>query len=205
MPALPRNGSLDQILRALALMAQSAAYQAALNQKIAAMNPGPLLNLIGVDGSAFALDLSDTQAGGPAGWLGRTTGTTAPGFAAVYVTDHLRLAPPYPVLELAGMPGHGGVPGGTRYEEAEFRSWSYVVDAVAITQEDDPQAAQRSALVMVDALEQLVERNDSLGGLVELISATSPPHPGGSHPTSDGIVAAALVRFEVSSLRTSGR
>jgi hypothetical protein len=79
-----------------------------------------------------------------------------------------------------------------------------VVDAVVITHGDDPSWVQREALMLVDAFEHLVERNEFLGGLVELITAEGPPAPGGARIAQGvGLLAAASVRFTAMARRIS--
>jgi hypothetical protein len=196
------TGSLEQVLRCLQLLAQSAAYTTELQAKIAEMaSPFVPGNFKDANGANFTLNITDTEFGGPAGWLGTMPNSTTPAFAAVQITDNLRPLPPFPRLLLIG--DHGPAP---LAEEREYREWRYGVQAVTITSGDaDVQAVQRDAFVMVDAFESLVERNESLGGLVDLITADHPPISGGyGRIKNAGILAASMVHFRVSVRRASG-
>lgn len=205
-----RAGALEQLLRVLALLGMSQAYSNTLEAVVANMNPAPTLNpfrdpTVGLNmaGYTFPIDLTDTEFGvAPSAWMGMEKAVPRkPGFAKVQLTENLRLLPPWPILELMGVPGvgHG-------LNEAGVKEWEYAVDAIVITQNDkDPNAAQREALVMIDAFEQLIYANQQLGGLCARIDAPSPPQPGGSGSVKGaGVLAAAMVRFHIDGLRASG-
>jgi hypothetical protein len=202
----PQTGSLEQILRCLQAVALSPAYGVELGVLVGNMNPGPTLGLFrDTVGGTFNLDISDKLDGGPAAWLGKLDAATAPGFATVTITDELKLLPPFPVLQLVAQPGKPQLGIGGVAEDIGFRGWSYTVDAVAIAHVDaDPQSAQRGAMVMIDAFEALVEINESLGGLVQLISATGPPQATSRQDPKGGFAGFAMVRFEARVKRASG-
>lgn len=202
MAQAPNTGSLEQVLRCLQLLASSAAYTTELQAKITDMaNPFIPGIFKAADGTSFNLNLTDAQFGGPGGWVGMTTSNSPPGFAAVQITDNLRPLAPFPRLLLIGDHGPGPLA-----EEREYRVWRYGVQAVSICFGDlDPQAVQRDAFVMVDAFESLVERNENLGGLVDLITADHPPISGGyGRIKGAGIMAAAMIHFRITVRRASG-
>jgi hypothetical protein len=197
---LARTASVEQLLRCLAALAQSPAYQAELENTVSYMSQNPLPGSFrDLNGQSFSLDLADNQYGPPQGWVGKSRADSLPGFAKVWITDQLRVpGGPYPLLELIAMPGRRGPANMEVYKE-----WLYVIDAVAITAGPDPNAIQRDALAMIDAFEQLVYRNNpALGGLVVKIDAPAGPVPSGSQADKSGAVAAAMVRFECLVLRT---
>lgn len=203
---IAQTGSLEQVLRTMALLAQSSAYAGALAVLVNNMKPGPTLgNFFDVTGAPFTLDISDTEAGGPAQWLGKQDAATPPGFAEVVVTDGIRLLPPYPALQLVGQPGKPMMGIGGLAEDRGFRLWTYTVDAIAVHHVDgNAQAAQRAAMVMIDAYEMLVERNESLAGLVMMITAAGPPQATSRPDPKGGFAGFAAVRFDVKVKRASG-
>lgn len=206
----PANtGSLDQVLRFLQALAQSAAYSTELQAVVATMTspfvPGRMTD---VNGNPFWLTSDGTSTGtsllvdqsDPQGWLGMVTATSTPAWAAVQITESLRPVAPYPRLILNGT-GGPGVLG----EEREYRVWHYGIRATAICSgTGDPEAAQREAIAMLEALESLTARNESLGGLVNLIRAEGPPQSGGYGKIEGSIVAGAQIRFGVTVERISG-
>jgi hypothetical protein len=202
MAQQPNTGSLEQVLRCLQLLALSPAYTTELQAKVADMaSPFVPGNFKDANQANFTLNITDTEFGGPSGWVGMTTSTSLPGFAAVQITDNLRPLPAYPRLLLIGDHAPASLA-----EEREYRVWRYGVQAVTICSGDlDPQAVQRDAFVMADAFESLVERNESLGGLVDLVTADHPPIAGGyGRIKGAGILAAAMVHFRITARRTSG-
>lgn len=200
---LVRTGSLEQILRCLATLAMSPAYTTELQSFIADMSPGlTLAPLRDANGATFVVDITDDQFGDPSGWVGMTRSDSTPGFADVQITTQLKLLPPYPRMLISVQPGRRGL-----YNEAEEKWWKYVVDAVVICAGDlDPNSVQREALVMADAFENLIYRNQQLGGLVGLIDCPDGPVPGGTGAGVGGVgtLAAAMVRFQIDVLRVAG-
>ena len=193
----PRTGSLEQILRCLRTLASSPAFGIEVASVVnamgpAAFQPGPFTDANGV---AFNVSLDDEEFGPPAGWIPTS-------FAVIDIADSLKPIPPYPRLQLFGIPGKV-LPDQEIDQQERVTGWANFVDAIVITADDRAEPAQRSALALMDAFERLVRRNPYLGGLVELCVADSSPAPGGPvHTEKSGNVAAALLRFRVETMRS---
>lgn len=141
-----------------------------------------------LNGNAYQLELKEQQFT-DATWINDT-------FAMVQLTDELDPVPPYPRLIFAGGPGRiESAPSGP-FDEADIAQWRYRIDAVVMAESSEPQSAQRLALMMLMAFDRVIERNQQLGGLVQLIAPESPITPGGAGKTQTGaIVGGAMVRY----------
>lgn len=189
---MPRTATLEQVLRALVIVATSPAFATEMTVAKAALNPGPVtFGIRDANGSLATYDVADTALP-DTNWL-HTAHTRAE------ITDALRLTPPFPHLLVMGLPSvmqtitHGEV-----FRDIDFQGQSYRVDAITFCGQDEPQLAQREALIMARAFERLIRRNEQLGGLVELIQPIAPIEPGGTGPAKNGgIVGAARQRYEV--------
>lgn len=197
MTQTPRTGSLEQVLRALKALALSPAFTLEMQTVGDQMGTGAFspANLVDAAGNPFSLLLDDVEFGDPSGWLPNA-------FVEVTFSKALLPVPPFPRLQLFGMPGRVQQAG--EYDTELVVGWTYLVDAIAVSCDDQADPALRSALALMDGFERLVRRNaPSLGGLVELITAEGPPAPGGPVDTEQsGNIAGVMQRFRVYTLRS---
>jgi hypothetical protein len=198
MAQAPRTGSLEQVLRALRLLALSPAFEAEMQNVIAAMNEQAFIprNLTDAQGNRFALTaLADTEFGDPSGWVSTS-------FREVTYSSALLPVPPFPRLQLFAMPGR--LQPTQVFDQEAIAGWESMIDVIVVEGNDQADPALRSALALADGFERLVRRNaPSLGGLVELIAAEGPPAPGGPvEREMAGNVAGVMQRFRVSALRS---
>jgi len=195
---LPQSGSLEQILRAMKQLAQSPAFMLELEAVAADMGdhtfrPAPMVDAAG---EAFDLEMEDTSYDGKMGWV------SYPGpFQQVLTVQGLRPVPPYPMLQLLG--AEGVVIPGTQADQSSLAIWEYVIDAVTVVVDDDPNAATRRAMAYSDAFDRLLKRNEHLGGLVYLIFADGTPVPGGEvEQSGSGVVSGIMQRYHARALRS---
>lgn len=197
MAQAPRTASIEQVLRALALLAMSPAFSLEMEAVIANMGANAFVpqNVLDINGTPFGLPMNDVQFGDPSAWVPTT-------FAEVTFSKALLPVPPYPRLQLFALPGrlqdHG------EFDQEAVAGWVYLIDVVTVAGDDQADPALRSALALMDGFERLVRRNaPSLGGLVQLITPVAPPAPGGPVDTeASGNVAGALQRFRVLTMRS---
>lgn len=191
----PNSGSIEQVLRCLKLLAQSAALATEMKAVTSymgsqAFTPG---NFVDASGNTFALGMADSQFGDPGSWVPAS-------FKQVLITHQLRPVPPYPLLMLLAAPGRTmpGNRGRWELDTGQSVEWIYVVDAVSVAVSDRPEQASRRALALSQGYERLVRRNEHLGGLVQLITAEGPPAPGGEvEQAKSGILSGVMQRFQV--------
>lgn len=188
----PQSGSFEQILRCLRQVALSAAFttemEAVANYVTAgAFTPG---NLVDANGAPFTVNMNDPDFANAGGWV-----VTA--YRQVLITHQLVPAPPYPLLMLTGGPGR------TLFDDdtGDVSDWNYVINAVSVATADRPDIAARRAYALAQGFDRLLRRNQSLGGLVQLIRPEAPPAPGGEiEDRKDGVLSGVMQRFTVSAL-----
>ncbi len=198
MAQRPQTGSIEQVLRALKLLALSPAFALEMETVISYMGSGAFIpqNLTDINGNRFALTgMADIEFGDPSGWVSTS-------FQEVTYSRALLPVPPYPRLQLFAMPGRFQAPG--EFDQEQVAAQVYIVDAIVVTGSDQADPALREALALSDGFERLVRRNGpALGGLVQLIAPTGPAAPGGPVETEgSGNVAGVLQRFKVLTLRS---
>lgn len=196
MPQIPGSGTLEQVLLMLQAIGQSAAFAAeaaAVNTVAAASLVYSITDIAGV---RTPIELKEAQFSDPS-WL-------AGSFANVLISDRLNVPPPYPILVLVGASGRlqGGTSGS--FDEREVAGWRHRVDAVVVADSSENQSALRQALLLLDAFDRLIGRNQSLGGLVQLITPETPPIPATGRLDDENTIAGAMIRYGVDVLRFRG-
>jgi hypothetical protein len=173
------------LLQAIGL---SAAYQVEMAAFIAQAPQALVYGIRDLNGAVLQIDLKEQQFADTS-WINGS-------FAQVRLTDELNPLPPYPSLILAGGAGRIDTAQSGPYDETWVAQWRYRIDAVVMAESSDPESAQRLALMMLMAFDSLIERNQQLGGLVQLIHPETPAIPGGSGKLqASGHLAGAMLRY----------
>jgi hypothetical protein len=174
----------------LQAMGESAAYQVEMDAFVQVAPQSLIYPIHDLNGASYNIELKEQQFSDPS-WINDS-------FAEVRLTDELNPVPPYPQLIFAGGPGRIGPAVNGQFDEAYGSQWRYRVDAVVMAESSEPQSAQRLALMMLMAFDRLVERNQQLGGLVQLVFPESPITPGGSGKLAvGGYLGGAMLRYGV--------
>ena len=183
-------GSMEQVIRMLASMAQAPAYTTEVQGLKAGLDPGGLtLQIVDANGLVSVIDLDDVSLPDLT-WVDES-------FAAVITAEGVRIEPPYPKLQIIARSGglqaddHGVV-----FRDDRVQGQIYHVDATVIVNKDIPTYADRAAVIMARAFERLVRRNETLGGLVQLIQPRGPIEVE-TQTAKPGDVAAARSALEV--------
>lgn len=205
----PGSGSLDQVLRFLALMAQSAAYALEVSTYLAERNPtstGVLRYAVNdANGNSALLDLVDNDF--------KDLSWVSPTIQRVQITDALRIEPPFPRMLLTGQPGsivddygeafrsdQTGLDS-TGHMYPQITGYNFEIDCIIITVNGSPEAAIREALIHTECFDRLIARNRYLGGLVRVIDSHGPGVPA-STAYQKGTAGAGHLRLTAQSFRS---
>lgn len=179
----------------------SAAYTAELNNILSQIATSQTYQIGDINSVDYLIDTIDpvdpTSFGTVNSWVQTQ-------FARIAVTDGLSIGMDNPTLLLFGQPGQiaKSMAGGDfRLDQNSNPAYEYIIDGAVITYGSDPEATERSALIMADALDRLVIRNFGLGGLVEVIESEGPPTPASTPAKAGGTYGGALVRWRAQVLR----
>jgi hypothetical protein len=204
MAQVPGSGSLSQVLKLLSKYALTPAYNTVLAETVAnAAATKSVYTMHDRTNGRAVLATIDLAEEDPETGVLLDASWADTGFAQSMIAETLKLAAPFPAIEIIGAPGNYMRGAEGDMEDSGYAVVNHVVDAVVFAGGDQQVVVQRKALLLAEAFRHLIRKDDCLGGLVMQIRPRGPEEPGGGgrHKES-AVVMAARIRFDVRVLWT---